>query len=40
MREMNAVDSEFRKNLSDQDRRVIQLEKTVLANKNSALNAF
>lgn len=40
MREMNAVDSEFRKNLSSEDRRSIQIEKTVLARKQSALNAF
>ena len=40
MREMNAVDSEFRKNLSSEERRVFQIEKTVLAKKSSALNSF
>jgi insulysin len=39
-REMNAVDSEFSKNLSNEDRRLFQIEKSVLARKDSALNCF
>jgi insulysin len=37
---MNAVDSEFRKNLSDESRRIFQLEKSIIAKTGSALNRF
>jgi insulysin len=37
---MNAVDSEFRKNLSDEGRRIFQLEKSIIAKKGSVLNRF
>ena len=39
-REMNAVDSEFKRNLSNEARRWIQIQKTELARKESALNRF
>lgn len=37
---MNAVDSEFRRNLSNEARRQYQIEKTELACKNGPLNTF
>jgi len=37
---MNAVDSEFAKNLSNEERRYIQIEKSHLAAKGSVLNRF
>lgn len=37
---MNAVDSEFRRNLSNEHRRKIQIEKTELARKTGPLNRF
>ena len=37
---MNAVDSEFRRNLSNEARRKIQIEKTQLACKTGPLNRF
>ena len=37
---MNAVDSEFRRNLSNEARRKIQIEKTELARKTGPLNRF
>lgn len=39
-REMNAVDSEFRKNLSSDSRRLSQVEKSFIARKGSVLNRF
>lgn len=39
-REMNAVDSEFRRNLSNEARRKFQIEKTELACKTGPLNRF
>ena len=39
-REMNAVDSEFKKNLSNEERRAIQIEKSILAAEGSALKRF
>ena len=39
-REMKAVDSEFRKNLSNENRRLYQLYKSVFVRKGSALNRF
>jgi insulysin len=39
-REMNAVDSEFRKNLSSDDRRLSQIEKSIIARPGSVLNRF
>ena len=39
-REMNAVDSEFKRNLSNEMRRRIQIEKTELACKTGPLNRF
>jgi len=37
---MNAVDSEFRRNLSNEGRRKFQIEKTELARKDGPLNRF
>ncbi len=37
---MNAVDSEYRKNLSDESRRLYQIEKSIIAKKGSVLNRF
>ena len=37
---MNAVDSEFRRNLSSEARRKIQIEKTELSRKSGPLNRF
>ena len=39
-REMNAVDSEFRKNLSNEVRRMIQIEKSILTAEGSRLKRF
>ena len=39
-REMNAVDNEFKKNLSSESRRSSQIEKSVLAAEGSRLKAF
>ena len=39
-REMNAVDNEFKRNLSNEARRKIQIEKTELACKTGPLNRF
>jgi secreted Zn-dependent insulinase-like peptidase len=37
---MNAVDSEFRKNLSDESRRLYQIEKSIISKQGSVLNRF
>ena len=37
---MNAVDSEFRRNLSNEGRRMLQIQKTELARKTGPLNRF
>ena len=37
---MNAVDSEFKKNLSNEARRVIQIEKSIMAAEGSRLKRF
>ena len=37
---MNAVDSEYRKNLSDDSRRISQIEKSIIARPGSVLNRF
>jgi insulysin len=37
---MNAVDSEFRKNLSSDSRRLSQIEKSFIARKGCVLNRF
>ena len=39
-REMNAVDSEFKKNLNSELRRIIQIEKTEIAAQGSVINRF
>ena len=39
-REMNAVDSEYRKNLSDDSRRMTQMDKSEIVRKGSILNRF
>jgi insulysin len=39
-REMNAVDSEYKKNLSDDSRRMFQIEKSEIVRKGSILNRF
>ena len=39
-REMNAVDNEFKKNLSDDGRRIYQIFRTELAAEGSALPRF
>ncbi|CDW84143.1 insulin-degrading enzyme [Stylonychia lemnae] len=39
-REMNAVDSEYKKNLSDDGRRIFQMEKSVIVRPGSVLNKF
>jgi insulysin len=39
-REINAVDSEFKKNLSNEDRRTRQILKNIVANEKSAFNGF
>jgi insulysin len=39
-REMNAVDSEYKKNLSDDSRRMSQIEKSEIVKKGSILNRF
>eukprot|EP00347_Sterkiella_histriomuscorum_P004511 403360183 len=39
-REMQAVDSEYKKNLSEDSRRLFQLEKSVIVRPNSVLNKF
>ena len=39
-REMNAVDNEFKKNLSNEVRRLIQIEKSILAAEGSRLKRF
>lgn len=37
---MNAVDSEYRKNLSDDGRRNFQIIKSIISKKGSVLNRF
>ena len=37
---MNAVDNEFKKNLSNEARRAIQIEKSILAAEGSKLKRF
>lgn len=37
---MNAVDSEFQKNVSNEQRRIIQIEKSIVSRQGSALNRF
>jgi insulysin len=39
-REMNAVDSEYKKNLSEDSRRILQVEKSEIVSKGSILNRF
>lgn len=39
-REMNAVDSEYKKNLSEDSRRILQIEKSEIVRKGSILNRF
>ena len=39
-REMNAVDSEYKKNLSEDSRRLLQIEKSEVVKKGSILNRF
>ena len=39
-REINAIESEFRKNVSSELRRINQIEKSILTAKTSALNGF
>ena len=39
-REINAIESEFRKNYSSELRRINQIEKSALTSKTSALNGF
>lgn len=39
-REMNAVDSEYKKNLSEDSRRLFQIEKSEIVRKGSILNRF
>ena len=39
-RELNAVDSEFRKNLSNEARRIFQIEKSIISRQGSVLNRF
>ena len=39
-REMNAVDNEFKKNLSNEFRRLLQIEKSILASDGSELKGF
>jgi insulysin len=39
-REMNAVDSEYMKNLSEDSRRIFQMEKSEIVRKGSILNRF
>jgi insulysin len=37
---MNAVDSEFQKNVSNEQRRIIQIEKSIISRQGSVLNRF
>lgn len=39
-REMNAVDSEYRKNLSNEARRLFQLEKSIISKPGCVINRF
>jgi insulysin len=39
-REMNAVDSEYKKNLSEDSRRLFQIEKSEIVRQGSILNRF